>query len=52
MSEPTQQDVTRLIEAKDGVTRIVAIKFDDQQITGTRYRYRINESAESQESEE
>lgn len=46
MSAPTQQEITRLLNAIDRDQRdsdyVDAIKFDDQQIEGTRYRFRLS----------
>ena len=48
MSAPTQQEITRLLTAIDRDQRdsdyADAIKFDAQQIDGTRYRIRLSES--------
>lgn len=47
MAEPTIQEVTRLVNAIERDTRDVAyaaaIKFDVQEIEGTRYRIRLSE---------
>ena len=46
MSAPTQQEITRLLNAIDRDQRdsdyVDAIKFDAQQIEGTRYRFRLS----------
>lgn len=48
MSAPTQQEITRLLNAIDRDQRdsdyADAIKFDAQQIEGTRYRFRLSEA--------
>ena len=48
MSAPTQQEITRLLNAIDRDQRdsdyADAIKFDAQQIEGTRYRIRLSEA--------
>ena len=51
MAAPTEREVTRIIVAVDRATRdceyAESIKLDMQQITGTRYSFRISEHAES-----
>jgi hypothetical protein len=46
MSAPTQQEITRLLNAIDRDQRdsdyVDAIKFDAKQIEGTRYRFRLS----------
>ena len=47
MAEPTQQEVTMLLSAVDRDTKdsnyADAVKFDVQNIEGTRYRFRLSE---------
>jgi len=48
MAAPTQQEVTRLLNAIDRDQKdsdyADAIKFDVQNIEGTRYRFRLSEA--------
>lgn len=47
MAEPTPQEVSRLIAAKDRATRdseyVESLNFEAQQITGTRYKIKLTE---------
>lgn len=48
MASPTQQEVTRLIAAKDRATRdseyVETLNFEAQQIKNTRYRIKLTEA--------
>ena len=48
MSAPTEQDVTKLLEAEERAKRdsdyADSIKMDVQLITGTRYKFRFSET--------
>lgn len=50
MSAPTQEEINRLLAAEDNAERessfAESIRMDAQQISGTRYRIRLNESHE------
>ncbi len=51
MAESTEKDVDRIIktvgQAKEDSAFVEAIKLDAQQITGTRYRFRVSVEAET-----